>query len=88
MTTLIISNKEMKDITEIVKYLEEFDLLNEVVSKTVENELKEQKGGFLDMLADTIGASLLANMLAEKAKIPGKGVIRSGEGTIRTGQVF
>ena len=40
MTTHINSNKEMKDIAEIVEYLEEFDLLNHVVSKAVENELK------------------------------------------------
>ena len=39
MTTLINSNKEMKDIAEIIEHLEEFDLLNHVVSKTVENEL-------------------------------------------------
>ena len=41
MTTLIISNKEMKDIMNIVKYLEESGLLIKVVSETIENEAKE-----------------------------------------------
>ena len=47
-------------------------------SKTVENVVEEQKGVFLGMLTATIHASLLGNMLS------GKGVIRTGEGTIRT----
>ena len=46
-TTLIISNDEMKDIIEIVKSLEDSGLLLIVVSKTIQNEAKEQKGGFL-----------------------------------------
>ena len=33
MTTLIISNEKMKDILEIVKYLEESDLLNKGLNK-------------------------------------------------------
>ena len=37
----------MKDTMKIVKYLEESGLLNQVVSKTIENEAKEQKVRFL-----------------------------------------
>ena len=37
----------MKDIIEIVKSLEDSDLLLKGVSKTIQNEAKEQKGGFL-----------------------------------------
>ena len=80
MNTLIISNEEMKDILEKVKYLEESGLLNKGDSKTIENEVKEQKGGFLNMLAATLGANFLANILTSKgakAKIPGRGVIRA-----------
>ena len=44
--------------------------------------LKEQTGGFLGMLLNTLGASLLGNILA------GKGAIRASEGTIRTGHNF
>ena len=34
------------------------------VTETVENEIKEQKGGFCSMLLGTLGASLLGNLLA------------------------
>ena len=46
-TTLIISNNEMEDIIKKVKSLEGSGLLLEGVIKTVQNEVKEQKGGFL-----------------------------------------
>ena len=39
------------------------------VNKTIENEAKEQKGGFLGMLLGTLGASLLGNLLTEKAML-------------------
>ena len=50
MATLIISNDEIGDIIKIVKSLEDSGLLLKRVTKTVENEVKEQKGGFLSML--------------------------------------
>ena len=78
-TTLIISNDEMKDIIRIVKSLEDSGLLLKGVSETIQNEAKEQKGGFLSMLLGTVGASLLGNILA------GKGINRAGEGVIRAG---
>ena len=56
-TTLIISNEEMNDIVKIVNFSEESSLLIKGVSKTIKNEAKEQKGGFLEMLLDTLGAS-------------------------------
>ena len=46
-TTLIISNDEMEDIIKIVKSLEDYGLLLKGVSKTVQNEAKEQNGWFL-----------------------------------------
>ena len=48
-TTLIISNNEIEDIIEIVKSLEDSGLLVEEVTETVQDEEKEQKGGFLSM---------------------------------------
>ena len=66
----------------IGKSLEETGLLIKGVSKTIKNEAKEQKGEFLVMLLDTLGASLLVNLLT------GKGNIKAGEGTIRAGQDF
>ena len=68
-TTLIISNEEMNDIMKIVKSLEESDLWIKSVSKTIENEAKEQKGTFLGMLLDSLGASVLVNLLQGKDKL-------------------
>ena len=71
--------------------LEDSGLLITGVSKTVENQVKEQKGGFLDMLAATLGASLLGNLLASKGVVRGGDrVIQAGEGVIRAseGQKF
>ena len=89
MTTLIISNEEMTDIMKIIKSLEHADLLIKSVSETIENEAKQQKGGFLNMLLGTLGASLLGNLIASKgvkrSKIPRRGVMRAVEGTIRDG---
>ena len=48
----------MKKIIEIVKSLEHSSLLPEGVSETIQNEAKEQRGGFLSMLLGTLGASL------------------------------
>ena len=59
--TLIISNDEMEDIIEKVKSLDS-DLLLKGVSERVQNESKEQKGGFLSMLLGTLSASLLRNI--------------------------
>ena len=73
-TTLIISNEEMEDIIKIVTFLKDSDLLLKGASKTVQNESKEPKGGFLSMLLRTLGASLLGNILA------GKGINRAGKG--------
>ena len=87
MTTLIISNDEIGDIIKIVKYLEDFGLLLKGVTETVQNEVKEQKGGFLSMLLGTLGASLLGNLLTGKGvNKKGKGIHRAGEGIVRAGE--
>ena len=82
-TTLIISNEEMNDIIKIVQALEDSNILLKGVTKTVQNEVKEQKGGFLSMLLGTLGASLLGNILAGKGinrAGKGRGINRAGEG--------
>ena len=61
-TTRIISNDEIEDIIKIVKSLKDSCLLLKGVTETVQNEVKEQKGGFLSMLLATSGASLLGNI--------------------------
>ena len=74
-TTLIISNEEMNLIMKIVEALEDSNILLKGVTKTIKNETKEQKGGFLSMLLGTLGASLLVNLLT------GKGIVRAGYGS-------
>ena len=58
-----ILNDEMEDINKTVKSLEDSGLLLKGVTETIEDEVKEQKGGFLSMLLCILGASLLRNML-------------------------
>ena len=82
-TTLIISNDEMDDILKIVKSLEDSAVLLKVVTETIQNEAKEQRGGFLSLLLGTLGASLLGDLLTKN--LSGKGTIRAGEGAIRAG---
>ena len=60
---LIIEEEDMKDIMKIIEALENSRILLKVISKTIENETKEQRGGFLSMLLGTLGASLLGNLL-------------------------
>ena len=62
----------MNDIINIVQPLEDSNILLKGITKIIENETKEQKGGFLGMLLGTLGASLLGNMLT------GKGILRAG----------
>ena len=57
-----------------IEALENSCILLKGITKTIENETKEQKGGFLSMLVGTLGASLLGNLLI------GKGMMRAGEG--------
>ena len=61
MTTLEISNEEVKDIMKIVKSLKKSGLLINSVSETMENETKKQKGRVPGMLLGTLVASLLGN---------------------------
>ena len=56
------------------------------VTETVQNEVKEQKAGFLSMFLGTLGASLLGNLLTGKGingAGKGRGINRAGEGVLR-----
>ena len=90
MTTLIISNDEIEDIIKIVKPLEDSGLLLKGVTESVQNKVKEEKGGFLSMLLGTLGSSLLGNLLPGRGiyragKVKGKGINRAGESFLRAG---
>ena len=76
------------NIIKIVKSLEDSDLFLKGVTETVQNEVKEQKRGFLSMLLGTLGASLLGNLLTGKGIYragKGKEINRAGEGVLRVG---
>ena len=78
---LIIEQEDMNDNMKIIEALENSGILLKGVRKTIENETKEQKGGFLSMLLGTLGASLLVNLLSS-----GKGIMRAGDGIVRAGE--
>ena len=65
---------QKNDIMKMVQALKDSNVLLKRVTKTIKNETKEQKGGFLSMLLGTLGASLLGNLLT------GKGIVRAGTG--------
>ena len=80
-----------------IKSLQYSGLLLKGVTETVQNEVKQQKGGFLSMLLGTLGGSLLGKFLTGKGAIAtsegwgiyragkGKGINRAGEGIVRAG---
>ena len=59
---------EIRDFVKTVKSLskkkKKSDLLKKVFSRKIENEAKEQKGRFLNMLLGTSAASLLGKILS------------------------
>ena len=78
---LIIEQEDMNGIMKIIEALENSGILLKGVSKTIENETKEQRRGFLGMLLGTLGASLLGNLLTG-----GKGIMRAGDGIVGAGE--
>ena len=71
----------------IVQALEDSNILLKGLAKTIKNETKEQKGGFLSISLGTLGASLLGKMLIGKRIVragnrnkKGKGMLRAGYG--------
>ena len=61
----------MNDRMKIVETLDS-NILLKGLTKTIKNQAKEQKRGFLSMLLATLGASLLRDLLT------GKGIVRAG----------
>ena len=75
----LIIEQDMNDIMKIIRALENSGILLKGVSKTIKNETKKQRGGFLSTPLGTLGASLLGNLLTG-----GKGIVRAGEGSVET----
>ena len=75
----------MNYIMKIVQTLEDSNILLKGVTKTIKNEAKEQKGGFLSILMGTLGASLLGNLLAGKGIVRASSGNKKGKGIVRAG---
>ena len=73
-TTLIILNNKIEDIIKVVRSFEDSGLLLKGVTEIVQNEIKEEKRGFLSMLLGTLGANLLGNILS------GRGINKASKG--------
>ena len=84
----------MDDLIKIIKSLEDSVLLLKGITESVQNEIKEQKGGFLSMLLGTLDTSLLGNLLnckgafhaRKRVNKKGKGINRAGEGIVRASE--
>ena len=74
---LIIEQEDINDIVKIIKALENSGILLKGVTKTIENETEEQRGGFLSMLLGTLGASLAS-----------EGIVRAGAGAKKSPPKF
>ena len=77
---LIIEQEDINDIIKIIEALENSGILLKGLTKTIENETKEQRGRSLSMLLEILGASLLSNSLT------GKGILRAGDGIVLAGK--
>ena len=75
----------MNHIIKLFQALEDANILLKGVTKTIKNETKRQKGGFLSVLLGTLGAILLGYLST------GKGILRAGsrikkcKGNVRAG---
>ena len=61
-------------IIKIVQTLEDSNILLKGVTKTIKNETRKYRGGFLGTLVGTSGSILLANVLS------GMGIVRTSSG--------
>ena len=81
-------NDKICSIVQNCSIVEDSNILLKGVIKTVQNEVKEQKGVFLSVLLGTLDASLLGNPLTGKGIYrarKNKGINRTGEGIVRAG---
>ena len=85
---LIIEQEDMNCIMKFNEALENSGILLKGVTKAIENETKEQRGGFLGLRLGTLGARLLGNLLTGGKIImrAGDGIVRAGDGIVRAGE--
>ena len=69
----------MNDIINIIKSLENSNLLVDGITETVKHEIKKQEGGFLPALLSPLAASLVQPVISSVVKcISGRAVRRAG----------
>ena len=56
----------MLGIIKLVKIIEECGLTTKNISEIIQNAAKEQKGAFLSLLLDTLGANILRRIMTGK----------------------
>ena len=71
----------------IVQAPDDSNILLKGVTKTIKNETKELKGGFLSMLLGTLGANLLGNLLTGKGIVWARLVNKKQKEIARAGSV-
>ena len=76
-----IKSRNEKQV-KLLKFLRDYGLLINDVTQTIENETKEEIGGFLGMPLGTLGSNVQGLMLT------GKGVMKAGIGVYRAVQDF
>ena len=64
----------MNDMMKIFQAFEDSNIFLKEVTKTIKNETRMERGGYLGMLLGTLASTLLENMLI------GRGFLRTGYG--------
>ena len=73
--TLFISNEDMNHIINIIRSLEDWDVLIDGVTETVKHEMKKEEGEFLGALLAPLAASIVQPVFSSVVKgISGRGV--------------
>ena len=72
-------------LIKIVQAVEDSNILLKGVTKTITNETKEEKGGFLSMLLGTLWASLLGNLVSGKGIVIAGSANKKGKKLVRAG---
>ena len=67
----------------ICQSFEDYNILLKEVTKTINNEIKEQTRGFLNMLLGTLGASLIGNLWTKKGILRASSGIKKKKGIAR-----
>ena len=75
----------MNHIIKLIQALEDSNILLKGVTKTIKNETKRQKGGFLSMLLGTLGAILLGYLSTGKGILTPGSRIKKCKGNVRAG---